>query len=243
MDAFPRSPNHLLAALSAADFEQIRPYLQTTELPGEAVLVRAGEPLTHVFFPHSGAISLVVSLTSGETVEVATIGCDSVYGATASLDGRISLTDAVVQLPGMTSTLESGRLRTAANQSVAFRTTLIRHEQALFAQAQQTAACNASHPVEARLARWLLRLHDLSGDNTLCLTQDFLAQMIGVQRNSVSVVAHKLQQAGIIRYSRGLVEILDLEALNDISCECYAAVRAQYGRLMNEDSSPVRRLE
>ena len=235
MDAFSRSPNHLLAALPATDFESIRPYLETTELAAEAVLVRAGEPLTHVFFPHSGAISLVVSLTSGETVEVATIGCDSVYGATASLDGRISLTDAVVQLPGITSTLEAGRLRTAANQSVAFRTTLIRHEQALFAQAQQTAACNASHPVEARLARWLLRMHDLSGDDTLSLTQDFLAQMIGVQRNSVSVVAHKLQQAGIIRYSRGLVEILDLEALNEVSCECYTAVRTQYRRLLSED--------
>jgi CRP-like cAMP-binding protein len=235
MDAFSRSPNHLLAALPAADFEQIRPYLETTELPAEAVLVRAGEPLTHVFFPHSGVISLVVSLSSGERVEVAMIGCDSVYGATASLDGRISLTDAVVQLPGITSTLEAGRLRIAANQSVAFRTTLMRHEQALFAQAQQTAACNASHPVEARLARWLLRMHDLSGNDTLSLTQDFLAQMIGVQRNSVSVVAHKLQQAGIIRYSRGLVEILDLEALNDTSCECYTAVKIQYARLIGGD--------
>jgi CRP-like cAMP-binding protein len=235
MDAFLRSPNRLLAALPAADFEQIRPYLQTTELVAEAVLVRADEPLTHVFFPHSGVISLVVSLTSGETVEVAMIGCDSVYGATASLDGRISLTDAVVQLPGITSTLEAGRLRTAANQSVAFRTTLIRHEQALFAQAQQTAACNASHPVHARLARWLLRMNDLSGDDALHLTQAFLAQMIGVERNSVSVVAHKLQQAGIIRYSRGLVEIIDLKALHDVSCECYEAVRAQYGRLMGVD--------
>jgi CRP-like cAMP-binding protein len=235
MDAFLRSPNRLLAALPATDFEQIRPYLQTAELPPEAVLVRAGEPLTHVFFPHSGVISLVVSLTSGEAVEVGMIGCDSVYGAMASLDGRISLTDAVVQLPGITSTLEAGRLRAAVDQSIAFRTTLIRHEQALFAQAQQTGACNASHSVEARLARWLLRMYDLSGDDTLHLTQEFLAQMIGVQRNSVSIVAHRLQQAGIIRYSRGLVEILDLKALNGISCECYAAVKAHYQTLMSED--------
>ena len=234
MDAVAHSPNHLLAALRAADFELLRPHLRTAELVQEVVLVRAGEPLTHVFFPHNGVISLVVSLASGETVEVAMIGRDSIFGASAALDGRISLTDAVVQLPGVTSTLEVERLRMVADQSIPFRTTLIRHEQALFAQAQQSAACNASHPVDARLARWLLRIHDLSGEDKLYLTQDFLAQMIGVQRNSVSVVAHKLQHAGIIRYNRGHIEITDLRGLEDASCECYKAVSAQYKRLLNE---------
>jgi CRP-like cAMP-binding protein len=235
VNAPPQSPNHLLACLPVADFDLVRRHLQTTELIQEVVLVRAGEPLTHVFFPHNGVISLVVSLTSGETVEVASIGSDSIFGGSAALDGKISLTDAVVQLPGATSILEVDRLRTAANQSVAFRTTLIRHEQALFAQAQQTAACNAAHPVHSRLARWLLRMHDLSGEDKLYLTQDFLAQMIGVQRNSVSVVAHKLQQTGVIRYSRGLIEITDLEALREVSCECYKAVNAQYERLLHAE--------
>jgi CRP-like cAMP-binding protein len=234
MDAPLRSPNRLLAMLPASDLELIQPHLQSADLVREAVLVRAGEPLTHVFFPYSGVISLVVSLASGETVEVAMIGRDSVFGGSAALDGQISLTDAVVQLPGLTSTLEVGRLRIAANQSIVFRTALIRHEQALFAQAQQSAACNASHSVEARLARWLLRMRDLSGEDGLRLTQDFLSQMIGVQRNSVSAVAHKLQQAGIIRYSRGHIEIINLEALSEVSCECYKAVNAQYERLLNE---------
>lgn len=235
MDAIPRSPNRLLAALPARDFELLRPHLKTIELVQEAVLVGAGDRLTRVFFPDSGVISLVVSLAGGGMVEVAMVGRDSVFGGTAALDGGISLTDAIVQLPGSASTLEVGILRSVAGQSLAFRTTLIRHEQALFAQAQQSAACNAMHSAESRLARWLLRMHDLAEQDKLFLTQDFLAQMIGVQRNSVSTVAHTLQQAGVIKYSRGHIEITNLEALKDTSCECYQAVNAQYKRLLYED--------
>jgi CRP-like cAMP-binding protein len=235
MDAAPHSPNHLLAALPAAAFRLIRPHLKTIELVQEDVLVGAGDRLTRVFFPHNGVISLVVSLAGGGMVEVAMIGRDSIFGASAALDGNISLTDAIVQLPGTASTLEVGVLRTVAEQNIVFRTTLIRHEQALFAQAQQSAACNAMHPAEARLARWLLRMHDLAGEDKLHLTQDFLAQMIGVQRNSVSTVAHTLQQAGIIRYSRGNIEITKLEALKEASCECYQAVNRQYNKLLYDD--------
>jgi CRP-like cAMP-binding protein len=232
MDAIPRCPNHLLAALPAADFELLRPHLHTMQLVQEVVLVTAGNPLTRVFFPHSGAISFVVSLTAGEKIEVAMIGSDSVFGGSAALDGGISLTDAIVQLPGTASTLEVGRLRTAANESIACRTMLIRHEQALLAQAQQSAACNASHSAESRLARWLLRMHDLSEAKTLPLTQDFVAQMIGVRRNAVSIIAHALQTAGLIKYSRGHIQITDLEGLNDVACECYAAVWTQHRRLL-----------
>ncbi len=107
----------------------------------------------------------------------------------------------------------------------------VRHGQALFVQAQQTAGCNASHGVEARLARWLLRVRDLSGSNHFTLTQELMAQMIGARRNSVSIVANTLQQARYIRYSRGHVEILDLEGLTGLACECYGAVKAQYERL------------
>jgi CRP-like cAMP-binding protein len=235
MDAIPRSPNHLLAVLPSADFERLRSQLKIVGLAQGTVLVAAGDRLTRVFFPHNGVISLVVSLAGGGSVEVAMVGCDSVFGASAALDGNISLTDAIVQLPGVASTLEVGVLRTAAEQSIAFRTTLIRHEQALFAQAQQSAACNAMHSAEARLARWLLRMHDLASEDKLHLTQDFLAQMIGVQRNSVSAVAHALQQAGIIKYSRGHIEITNLDALKEASCECYQAVNAQYNKLLYDD--------
>jgi len=235
MDALPRSPNHLLAALPAADFELLRPHLETVELVQEAVLVGAGNRVKQVLFPHSGVISLVVSLAGGGTVEVASVGNDSIFGGSAALDGNISLTDAIVQLPGTASSLDVSVLRTVASHSIAFRTTLIRHEQALFAQAQQSAACNAMHSAESRLARWLLRMHDLAGEDRLHLTQDFLAQMIGVQRNSVSTVAHALQEAGIIKYSRGNIEITNLEALKEASCECYEAVQAQYKRLLYQD--------
>jgi CRP-like cAMP-binding protein len=235
MNSILQSPNYLLAALPPRDFGLLRPHLETIQLVQETVLVGAGESLTRVFFPHSGVISLVVSLAAGGSVEVAMIGRDSVFGGSAALDGNISLTNAVVQLPGSASTLEVGILRTAARESLAFRTILIRHEQAVFAQAQQSAACNAMHSAEARLARWLLRMHDLAGEDDLHLTQDFLAQMIGVQRNSVSTVAHSLQQAGVIKYARGHIEITNLKALKDASCECYQAVNAQYKRLMHDD--------
>jgi CRP-like cAMP-binding protein len=228
------SPNHVLAALPAADFELLRPHLQTIELVQGVVLVAAGDRLPQVIFPHSGVISLVVCLSAGETVEVAMIGRDSVFGGSAALDGGISLTNAIVQHPGTASTLSVERLRTVANHSIAFRTILIRHEQALFAQAQQSAACNTSHSSEARLARWLLRMHDLSGAEDLPLTQDFLAQMIGVRRNSVSLVAHVLQTAGLIKYSRGHIKITNINGLKAISCECYIAVNVQHGRLLNE---------
>jgi len=232
MDAIPRSPNHLLATLPLADFELLRPHIETIELVQEAVLVGASDRLTHVFFPHHGVISLVVSLAGGGRVEVASVGHDSIFGAFAALDGKISLTDAIVQLPGAASILDVGVLRTVASHSIGFRTTLIRHERALFAQAQQSAACNAMHSAESRLARWLLRMHDLAGEDRLHLTQDFLAQMIGVQRNSVSTVAHALQESGIIKYSRGNIEITDLKALKEASCECYEAVNAQCKRLL-----------
>jgi CRP-like cAMP-binding protein len=235
MDVVPRSPNHLLATLPAADFELLRPHLETIGLVQETLLVGAGDRLTKVYFPHHGVISLVVSLSGGGTIEVASLGHDSVYGGSAALDGSISLTDAIVQLPGTASILPVEVLRTVASHSIAFRTTLIRHEQALFAQAQQSAACNAMHSAERRLARWLLRMYDLAGDEKLHLTQDFLAQMIGVQRNSVSSVAHELQKAGVIKYSRGSIEITNLEALKHASCECYEAVNAQYKRLLFQD--------
>lgn len=233
METITRPRNQLLSSLSASDFELLRPHLETTELMQGDVIVAAGDNLSRVYFPDSGIISLVVSLAAGEMVEVAMIGHDSVFGGTAALDGAISLTDAIVQLPGSASTLEVEQLRIIADHSVASRTTLIRHEQALFAQTQQSAACNALHSVEARLARCLLRMRDLAGNSKLPLTQDFLARMIGVQRNSVSGVANALQHAGILKYNRGHIEITDLEGLKRVACECYGAVEEQYKRLLN----------
>jgi CRP-like cAMP-binding protein len=235
LDTITRPANHLLSTLPQADFELLSPHLETAELIQADVLVGAGDHLTKVFFPHSGVISLVVSLATEEMVEVAMIGRDNVFGGTTALAGDISLTGAIVQLPGRASTLEVEHLRAAANRSVSFRTTLIRHEQPLFAQTQQSAACNASHSVEARLARCLLRLRDLTGDPRLPLTQDSIAHMIGVQGNSVSAVANALQHARILKYNRGHIEIIDISGLKSIACECYIAVEQQCRRLLNPD--------
>jgi CRP-like cAMP-binding protein len=227
-----QSSNQLLQALPSADFELLRPHLQIGELVREAVLVEAGAPLTHVYLPQSGVISMRNSLLEGQTVEVAMVGQDSVFGASAGLADDVSLTDAVVLLPGTASILDVARFRAAADRSTALRTLLARHQQAQFAQAQQSAACNASHSVEARLSRWLLHARDRTSSESLPLTQEALAQMIGVQRNAVSIVAHALQQAGILRYSRGHLEITDAEGLRETSCECYQIVKAQHDRLL-----------
>jgi CRP-like cAMP-binding protein len=228
-----RNPsNHLLRALPAAELEALRPHLEVVELVRESVLVEAGSPLTHVYLPHSGVISMLVRLSEEQTVEVATVGRDSIFGGSAALGDGISLTDAVVLLPGTASVLGIVAFQAAADQNAAFRILLARHEQALFAHAQQSAACNVAHSVEARLSRWLLRARDLCDEESLPLTQELIAQMIGVQRNAISIVANALQRAGIIRYSRGHIEITNLEALQETSCECYQAVKAQHDRLL-----------
>ena len=235
MASAPHSSNHLLNSLVPGDFNLLLGDLTTVKLAHEAVLFAAGDPITRVYFPHSGVISLVVGFLEGEMIEVAMVGRDSVAGASSAFDGAIALNHAIVQLPGEASVLDVAKLRIAAELSVSFRTKLMRHQQVLFVQAQQSAACNATHSVESRLSRWLLRMHDLSGKDTLQLTQEFLAQMVGAQRTSVSLVAHALQQAGLIRYHRGRIEIINLEGLRDCACECYGTVRAHCDRLLVDD--------
>jgi len=194
-------------------------------------LIELGQPVKNIYFPHTAVIALVVELKAGERVEVAMVGPDSMLGVCGALGKPVALINAVVLLQGSASVIEIDRLRAAAEQSTTLRETMASHGQALFAQAQQTAACNASHDVDARLARWLLRVRDLSGSDRFELTQEFMAQMIGARRNSVSIVAHALQQSNCIRYSRGHIEIIDIDGLNRSTCECYSAVKAQYQRL------------
>lgn len=225
-------PNIFVNSLELADFELLRPHLKDIELVHKVVLFETGSTVEDVYFPHNGIISLVVDLAEGKTIEAAMIGRDSIVGASSALNGRISLNKGIVQLPGKASILGVDVLRNAAEKSNALRTSLIRHEQALFVQAQQSAACNASHNVEARLCRWLLRARDLSGDDTLLLTQEFLGQMLGVERPSVSLIAHSLQQAGLIQYTRGKIKITNLSGLQKAACECYGTVKSHYDRLM-----------
>jgi CRP-like cAMP-binding protein len=227
-----QSHNHLLASLAAVDFEALRPHLRPVELRHEIILFDVGDEIKSVYFPHSGVVSLVVNLVSGETIETGMIGRDSLVGGSSALDGKVSLNRAIVQIAGIGSALELDHLRRLADASVAFRTTLIRHEQLILVQAQQSAACNITHTLEARLARWLLRCRDLADSNDLVLTQEFVAQMLGVRRSSVSLVAGTLQHAGLIQYRRGHIRILDEDSLRDAACECYETVRSQSERLL-----------
>jgi CRP-like cAMP-binding protein len=233
LDSVPRSPNGFLSSLTADDFELIRPHLRTVDLVPETALVEVDETLKRAYLPHRGVISLVVKLAKGEHVQIALIGRDSIFGSFAALGDATALNTAVVLVPGIASTVALDRLRAAADQSVALRTALMRHGMAVYAQIQQTAGCNASHTVESRLARCLLHTRDLSGSDKVVLTQESMAQMIGARRNSVSLVANTLQQANFIRYSRGHIEITDLDGLSKTSCECYATVKAQYERLLH----------
>jgi CRP-like cAMP-binding protein len=232
MDTDPRSQNAFLASLGADDYEALRPHLRTVSLAQSRLLVTVGDMISQVYLPHGGVISLVVQLSQGERVEVAMIGRDSVLNLGGVLAGPTAVSSAVVMLPGDASVIDVELLREAAQRSLTLRTTLADHALAVFVQTQQTAACNAAHSVESRLARWLLRVHDLSGSKCFSLTQELTAQMIGARRNSVSIVASTMQQLKYIRYSRGHVEIIDLDGLNRTACECYAAVKAQQDRLL-----------
>jgi CRP-like cAMP-binding protein len=230
-----KHPNGLLASLPAADFDVLRPHLKAAEWPQGVVLMDAGQTIERVYFPHAGVVSVVVGLAGGEMVEAAMVGSDSIVGGSAALDGKVALNKAIVQIGGSGSALEIGHLRGLANASVGFRTALIRHDQMILVQAQQSAACNISHTVESRLARWLLRSRDLINSDKLALTQEFLGQMLGVRRSSVSIVAGTLQRAGLIRYARGNIHIEDVDGLKEAACECYETVRAHSHRLLGPD--------
>jgi CRP-like cAMP-binding protein len=224
--------NLLLSQLSQDDFNRLQPYLKIAPFKQHSVLFEAEQEIKHVYFPTSAVVSLVVTLESGDIVEAAMVGSDGVVGASAALDGRISLSRGIVQLSGDIVVCSIDGLKSAALQSPKLLSLLIRHEQTVYAQAQQSAACFAMHHVQARLCRWMLRARDLSGSDTLLFTQEYLAEMLGVQRTSVTVVAHTLQSAGLIKYTRGKIQILDVEALQDGACECYGTVKRHYASLL-----------
>ena len=229
-----KSPNRLLDLLPANAFSAISPHLKIVELKFGEVVAEAGSPIRQVYFPYSGVISLVVELEVGAMIETAMVGRDGVLNAAPALDGKVSLNKGIVQSAGSAGTIEVNRFRRLANEFEPFRSLLIRHEQVLFAQSQQSAACNASHSVEARMCRWLLFMRDLAGNDDLMLTQEFLAQMLSVRRPSVSIVASPLQKAGLIKYSRGRVRLLDVKGLEKRACECYGTVKAHYRRLLSD---------
>ena len=229
-----KSPNRLLASLPPDALSAISPYVKIVELKFGDVVAEAGSAVRQVYFPYSGVISLVVELDVGMMIETAMVGHDGALNAASALDGKVSLNKGIVQVAGSAGTIEVNRFRRLANEFEPLRSLLIRHEQVLFAQSQQSAACNASHSVEARMCRWLLYMRDLAGSDDLSLTQEFLAQMLSVRRPSVSIVASPLQKAGLIKYSRGRIRVLDVKGLQKRACKCYGTVKAHYHRLLSD---------
>jgi hypothetical protein len=230
------STNKILASLPENERRVLQPLLSSGLLNQHHVIVDVRATITTVVFPFDAVVSLVIPLISGEVVETAMVGHDGVIGAGAVLNGRVSLNRAIVQLGGGGQHCEVNALRGVLSKCPVLHSLFARHEQVLFAHAQQSAACNATHDLESRLARWLLRARDLHGSDELHLTQEYLAEMLGVRRTSVSLVAHTLQNAGVLRYKRGNIHVTDVEALKEIACECYEAVNLSY-QLLREPTN------
>jgi len=227
-----QSNNRILNALPQNIFAAVEPHLKRIDLPFGMVVAETNRPVEHVYFPETGVISLVVEMTVGDMIETAMVGRDGVVNGTSALDGKVALHRGLAQVAGAALVVASDALRSLADEFQPLRSILIRHEQVLLAQAQQSAGCNASHTVEARMCRWLLRIRDLTGSDDMHLTQEFLGQMLGVRRTSVSVVAGTLQKAGFIRYSRGHIRLLDIAQIEAGACECHQTVKTHYERLL-----------
>ncbi len=228
------SDNQLLASLPPEDLEALSRNLTTVSLEKGALLYDPGDEIDLVYFPHNAVVSLMTLMQSGEAIESATIGREGAVGFAAAMFPRRSLSRVIVQVAGTASRIPAVQLQHACHDLERLRFLIDRHSDALFAHAIQSVACNALHSVEARFCRWLLCCHDRIDTDRVSLTQEFLADMLGVQRTTVTVVARTLQAAGLIRYSRGVVDILDRRGLEAITCECYGAVRRNYERLLAE---------
>ena len=229
--------NRLLAQLDRATFAQIEPSLTVIELRQGDVIAETHAQIERVYFPHAGIISCVVELIDGGAIETGMIGKDGQYGAGPALDHKVSLNHVVIQVPGSASLMDADQLRNLAQANPKFREMMVRYEQFFLAQVQQTAACNAVHGVHSRTCKWLLRMQKLVGDD-LPLTQEFLAQMMGVRRTSVTSVAQELQRTGLISYARGKIHIIDAAKVRQRACECEAAVSSHYARIF--DTAPTK---
>ena len=221
--------NLLLGALPADERERLETRLEWVPLRVGTSIYEADEPIEHVYFPLSGVVSMVSRLREG-TVEIGTVGREGMTGIAIVLESDSMPTRAFTQVGGEALRIPSAELRGAMQESPALWRVLARYSLSLFDQAAQGSACNRLHALEARCARWLLMTHDRVGDDVLPLKQTFLAEMLGVHRPAVSVAAGALQRAGMIRYSRGKVRVLDRAALERASCECYAITRRGFDR-------------
>ena len=230
----PHRNNFLLNRLTPELLGRLEPHLVLADLNVADVLAETHQRIEKVYFPHTGVISCVVELKGGGAIETGMIGNDGNFGASQALDDKVSLNHVVIQIAGRASVITSERIRALADELPVFRGLLVKYDQFFLSQVQQTAACNAVHSLQARTCKWLLRMHELAGPDLL-LTQEFLAQMMGVRRTSVTGVAGDLQKAGMISYVRGRVHIIDLGQIRHWACECDDDVRSHYRRIFTSN--------
>jgi len=232
--------NRLLAALPREELLTLWPDLQPVPLVRGSVLFAADEPLLRVYFVETGVVSLVAVFEDCTTSEMAMVGREGMVGLGTLLGGYAAFGQWVVQAPGLALAVEASRFRSALRDILSLRAVCEAYARAFLREALQTAACNSVHLVEERCARWLLMSHARSDGETLSLTQEYLAEMLGVCRSTVTVAAGALQRAGLIRYRRGAIEVLDRAGLEAAACECYRVIRSHYERLPARTNEPPR---
>ncbi len=224
--------NQILAALPEIEYQRLVPHLKPINLVVGKVLQEPGETITQVYFPNRAMISLVSIMENGSTTEIGLIGNEGMVGLPVILRGDSTSSRFIVQIPGTAMRLSADILRREFQLGGKLQQLLLLYTQALLTQVSQSAACNRQHTIEERLARWLLSVQDCVLSDKLPLTQEFIANMLGTRRSGVTVAAGTLQNAGMIRYRRGMITILNQEELEATSCECYRLVQGEFMRLL-----------
>ena len=234
----PASPepkqNHLLAALPPAELERLSPHLELVPLALGQVLYESGGQLKHVYFPTDSIVSLLYVMADGASAEIAIVGNEGVLGIALFMGGETTPSRAVVQSAGHGYRLKAQLMKQEFNRAGPMMHLLLRYTQALITQMAQTAVCNRHHSVEQQLCRWLLLSLDRLSSDELSMTQELIANMLGVRREGVTEAAGKLQHAGVIRYSRGHITVLDRPRLEQQVCECYSVVKKEFDRLLSD---------
>lgn len=225
------SGNRALCALTSSDLSVIRTQLTSVPLERGRTLFSPGAAIDYVYFPVSGMISLLSHTHGGDAIETGVVGCEGIAGATVAFGNPETISEAMVQIEGHAFRISSADFLRAFKSSEKLRSICGAYQSFLLTQAQQAAACHALHSVNSRLARWLLQSADVMRSNDFKLTQEYLSHMLGVHRSTVSLEANTLQQAGLIHYSRGNVNIKDRASLEDCACECYRIIRRQFEAL------------
>jgi len=225
--------NHLLAALPDAEWQRWLPQLELVEMPLGQVLYESGSTLSHVYFPITAIVSLLYVMEDGASAEIAVVGNEGIVGIALFMGGESTSSRAVVQSAGQGLRLKARVIKDEFNRAPVLHL-LLRYTQALITQMAQTAVCNRHHSLDQQLCRWLLLSLDRLHGSDLMMTQELIANMLGVRREGVTEAALKLQKAGLIRYARGRISVLDRPGLEKRSCECYAVVKKEYDRLLPE---------